>query len=620
MCGISGFYNIKGQSVKEDLLKEFIKLQDHRGPDSNGYFYNGSVGMAHNRLSLIDLSDNGRQPFEDDRYVLIFNGEIYNYLQIKNELSNQQFNSSSDTAVLFQALREWGIKRTVNKLRGMFAFAWYDKAAKKMILARDRLGIKPLFWSKINGTICFASELKAILKVNDFELNHIKTLYSTLGILEKSNKSTAWKGIYHLSPGTFMEIDEKEQKETKYFEITNYVDESEYNRLKFSSVKDVVDEFECLFDSAIKSCLIADAPLGAFVSGGIDSSLIAAYAAKYSNDFKLFSADVDGAYSEINDARFLAKSINCDLYEYNFKPDMAIRDFVDVTWHYESPLVTHFNALPFSNVSELTKKHGVKAVLTGEGADELFLGYPRLLTKRYDSLLNMPFALLKSIYNVHPALKSYMTGGGSSGIDGFFEQSSQAYERQLMREDTIPAYSFLPEKKQMEHYMSAQMMKEGIVSLLWRNDRMGMMHSIESRFPFLDEDILKFAMNLPTKFKIGRTSKFYNFKHPFLTDKFVVRKLGDRKLPSRIAHKKKKGFPTYGLNHLKVPKDFFYNGFVQDLLGFQKKQVDYMVDNFSPYHIGKFVALEIWGQLFVMKTDKEVLNKVVNESLTMNIK
>lgn len=619
MCGISGFYNTSKYKVDEALLKSFISIQDHRGPDSNGYFYDSYIGMAHNRLSLIDLTDNGKQPFIDEENVLVYNGEIYNYQELIKELPVQKYNSTSDTAVLFQALKYWGIEKTLKKINGMFAFAWFNKNSGDLILARDRVGIKPLFWGKANnGTFFFSSELKAILKSHTFELNSVRTLYSTLGVLEKSNYETAWNNLYHVPPGTFIKIGADKFEEHKYYEITDLVDESEYLRLSKYKTNQIVDEFDSLFGAAVKSYLIADAPVGAFVSGGIDSSLIASYASEYVDDFKMFTANVDGKYSEIEDARFLAQYLKRELFEYKFEPQMAIRDLVDVTWHYESPVVTHFNAIPFSNVAAITRQKGVKAVLTGEGADELFLGYPKLLTRRYNALIKWPYSLLDYLYSKHGALKNYVSGGRTSGIDGMFEQAAQGFTRQMKREQTIDVYSFLPQDKRQEYYLSAQMMKEGILSLLWRNDRMGMAHSIESRFPFLDERILSFAMNLPMKFKIGRTSHFHNYKHPFLTDKFIVRKLGERKLPDQIAQKKKKGFPVVGLDHIKPEIEIFKDGFVQSLFGITKNQLEYMITNFDPYHIGKLVAVEIWGRLFVMHEEKEMVNQNVNRYLKMN--
>ena len=203
-------------------------------------------------------------------------------------------------------------------------------------------------------------------------------------------------------------------------------------------------------------------------------------------------------------------------------------------------------------------------------------------------------------------------------IDTIFAVAAQGFERQISREHSIGAYSFLPEKKQMEHYLSAQMMKEGIVSLLWRNDRMGMTHSIESRFPFLDEDVMKFAMNLPTKYKIGRSNTLHNYKHPFLIDKFIVRKVGERHLPRTLTDKKKKGFPVVGLRNIHAKSEFFDDGFVREILGINNEQFNYMVKKYPTYFIGKFLALEIWAKLFILKEKQDDVNRSVSQFVTIS--
>jgi asparagine synthase (glutamine-hydrolysing) len=357
--------------------------------------------------------------------------------------------------------------------------------------------------------------------------------------------------------------------------MTDAVDETEYRRQEMAGWPAVIEEFDHLMQNSVRGMLMADAPMGAYVSGGIDSSLIAAYATPNVPNFKLFTANVMGSISEFDDAKKLASFLNKPLYDYPFTKEMALRDWAKVTWHYESPVVVHFNALPFSNVSDLARAEGVKAVLTGEGSDELFLGYPRLLTKRYDGFIQWPLSLLNWFYRRIPGLKSYIhSNEGSLGVLDVFEQGVQGFERQIRRESQISAYDYIPLEKQRDHYQSAQMLQEGIKSLLWRNDRMGMMHSIEARFPFLSEEVVHFGLNLPLKYKIGRTRHFYNFKHPFLMDKAIVRNTAEKYLPKDLYMKKKNGFPTYGLRHMKIQPSFFYNGTTASLLGLGNTQID----------------------------------------------
>ena len=615
MCGISGFINYSNQTIELKYLKKMLAIQNHRGPDYQGIFYNGFVGFAHNRLSLLDLSSQGNQPFEDQNFVLVYNGEIYNYLEIKKELPVIDYSSSSDTAVLFHALKVWGIEKTLSKIQGMFAFSWYNKTTNEIVLARDRIGIKPLYYGiDAQNNYWFASEIKAILAVTNFKPNPIKVLYSSLGVLEKSRYETAWNSIFLLKPGTYITLNKDGLMEKEYYSLASTIDEMEYNRLDKMKFSEVVAELDFLFDSSVKKMIISDAPMGAFVSGGIDSSLIALYGAKHQLDFKLFTANVIGKYSEYHDAVLLAKTLNKELFDYKFEKEMALRDWAKVTWHYETPLVVHFNAIPFSNVAQLANQHGVKAVLTGEGADELFLGYPKLLLRKYDTVIKSPYHFLNFIYGKVPKLLPYLNKtGGSQDILGLFEQASSNFTRQLIRKDTINKYHFLPEKLQKEQYLTAQMLNEQIVTLLHRNDRMGMMHSIESRFPFLDESIIAFAMNLPTKFKISYTNKFYNYKHPFLLDKTIVRKLAEGKLPNHLIYKKKNGFPTFALRHVIVDAGFFKNGHVAAMLQLDSKQIQYICDNFRNYNIALLASVEIWAKLFVENESVETVSSLINK-------
>ncbi|RMD96274.1 MAG: asparagine synthase (glutamine-hydrolyzing), partial [Bacteroidetes bacterium] len=546
MCGIAGFFNPGNKQIPEHFLDKFATLQQHRGPDYTGTFYNNYLGFAHNRLSILDLSPAANQPFQENGYALVYNGEIYNFVDLRKELEDDgvEFRSTGDTEVLFRCLIHFGVKQTVARIRGMFAFAFWNERENALYLVRDRVGIKPLFYAILDGTLFFASEMKALTHTLPFTLDETRVLYATLGILEKSLELTAFKELYHVPPGCILRFGAQGISKTRYFSLAGLIDKDAYARRSQMGFAGALDEFKSLFDASVKKMLVSDAPMGAYVSGGIDSSLIAASACQFTqSDFKLFTANVLGKYSEFDDAKLLSKTLDRELLDYPFEPEFFIRDLTKVTWHYESPVVVHANAVPFSNVSGLARKSRVKAVLTGEGSDEMFLGYPRLLTRRYDGLIKLPFTILNKLYGLVPPLKSYMKGGGAGGIDVLFEKLTHNFTRDLLRDEGMKRLEFLPEEKRKEHYLTIQMLNEGIVSLLWRNDRMGMIHSIEARFPFLDEDLLEFAVNLPSEYKIGRIPKFYNYKHPFLIDKKIVRKAAEGILPEKLIYKKKNGFP-----------------------------------------------------------------------------
>ena len=487
-------------------------------------------------------------------------------------------------------------------------------------MVRDRLGIKPLFYAILDGTLFFSSEMKALTHTLSLSLDEPRILYSTLGILEKSLELTAFKELFHVPPGHIVHFSAKGLSKSRYFSLSGLIDEKSWSRRKRAGFQEAVAEFKSLFEESVKKMLISDAPMGAYVSGGIDSSLIAATACHFAKpDFKLFTTNVLGKYSEFEDAKELSKAINRELFDYPFEPNFFIRDITRVTWHYESPVVVHANAVPFSNVSGLARKANVKAVLTGEGSDEMFLGYPRLLTRRYDNLIKLPFTLIEKLYSLIPPLRSYIKGGGAAGMDVLFEKLTHNFTRDLLREEGMQRLDFLNQRERKEHYLTIQMLNEGIVSLLWRNDRMGMIHSIEARFPFLDESLLEFAVNLPSAYKIGRISKFYNYKHPYLLDKKIVRKSAETLLPEKLVYKQKNGFPLYGLHYLTCDDSFFKDGFVQQTFRLKSEEMRFLRENFNTYHVAKFIALEIWGRLFVFKDKLDTVDAHTQGHLRMAV-
>ena len=230
MCGISGFFNKNSNKIDENLLHQLSETLQHRGPDYRGKYYSDYVGLAHNRLSILDLSKNGNQPFSNDRYHLVYNGEIYNYIDMRHDLKEFKiaFRSTSDTEVLFHYLIHFGVQRTLQELNGMFAFAFFDQKKKKLYLCRDRLGIKPLFFTLRNDTLFFASEIKALVENLDFKVDNVKALYSTLGANEKSRYETVFEDLFHVMPGSYLEYDADGLKKNTYFDLVDLINEESY--------------------------------------------------------------------------------------------------------------------------------------------------------------------------------------------------------------------------------------------------------------------------------------------------------------------------------------------------------------------------------------------------------
>lgn len=602
MCGIAGMFQRNGGDASLDTVKRIGLAMTHRGPDNFGFQLRGKVAFAHNRLSLLDLSEAANQPFSNERYTLVYNGEIYNFKANRARLEKEfgvEFRTTSDTEVLFYSLIHDGIDKCLETTKGMFAFAFYDNVAETLWLGRDRMGIKPLYYFEANGAIYWASEIKALVRSLGLLPDPIRTLFAANNMAEKSSEHTLFKGVKSLQPGSYLQIRAAgEPKEVVYYDIVDDFEADYYDELDRKGSEQILQDFDGMFSGVVQQMLVSDAPVGAFVSGGIDSSLISAIASEQNADLKLFTANVVGKYSEFSDVQALSNHISRDVYEYRFEPEMMLRDWANVTYYYDCPIVIHVNSIPFSNVARLARDSGVKAVLTGEGADELFLGYPKLLTQRYDAIAALPKNAIESMYRLYPKLHSYLFGNSGTSPMAFLNQMVQGFGLQQLQQRADEKLAGLSERSKREQYMTIKMIREHLVTLLHRNDRMGMMSSIEARFPFLDEKIVRFAINLPSKYKIGRTSSFYNYKHPFLVDKWILRKTAEKYLPKRIFRKKKEGFPMYGHRFVRVTNAFFRDGWVAESLGLSKNSQAHLVETQDPYFVAKLASVEVFGRIY----------------------
>lgn len=622
MCGIAGFILNHGNPVDENKLVSMGRRLSHRGPDNFSFLIRDNTGFTHNRLSIIDLSEAGNQPFYDNRYVLCYNGEIYNYLELKQLLMNDgvTFKSKSDTEVLFQYLIKKGVKETLHSIKGMFVFSFYDSVEKTLYLCRDRLGIKPLNWILTGNGLYWASEVKALMGNISIELDPIKTLFSVASTGEMSGENTLFKDVRQVKPGTYLQYKSgKEPQMHRYFDVIDLIDKNYYNELNNYSIESIINESTKLLDNSVKKMLMSDVPMGVFVSGGVDSSLLSAFAKRHEDEIKLFSANIMGRFSEYPAAKLLADSIDAPLYDYKFKPNMMLRDLTETTYFYECPIVTFPNAIPFSNVARLAREEGVKPVLTGEGSDELFLGYTEPLYEKYFGYLKSPVEMVKKIYNVVPGLKRKLYPEASQHLPNFIFNISHGYENELLKHKTYDAFSFLPKKHIKYQSLTIEMLQNPLIGLLYRNDRMGMMASIESRFPYLDEDILKFAINLPYKFKVRKTNRLHDIKHPFIIDKYLIRKSAEKILPKKLVNKKKWYFVIHGHKNLVVKRGYFEGGYVQDLLGLSKKDEEQLLETEDRLFIAKLVSVDIFGRLYGMKQNQEEINKHVHNYVTLQI-
>jgi asparagine synthase (glutamine-hydrolysing) len=559
-----------------------------------------NYGVAHTRLSILDLSPAGNQPFVDGQYSLVYNGEIYNYLDLRQELLDRgvELTGTSDTEVLFRLLILDGVEPTLVRLRGMFAFSFFDAREQTVYLCRDRFGVKPLVYRSRGGELVWASEAKAIADLGSLEIDPVRLLHSMSAMFDGRGESTVFRHVRNVPAGTYLVARAGEAPVAhRFHHWADEISEATYRALDAQSMPAIVERLKELLRASVKRMLLSDAPMGVFVSGGIDSSLIALTAIEEDPDLALFTANVVGTYSEIEDARLLARSLGARLHEATYRPDDMLREWPRGTWHYEAPLIVHMNSLPLAVTAELAQRTGVKAVLTGEGSDELFLGYAEYVARRYRKLA-APVDLMIKAYGLIPSVRRYLFPRGESRLPQFYPKLMSNFEDDTAGAAFDEAYGFLPPERRRDHLSSTKLLTSHLASLLHRNDRMGMLAGIESRFPFLDEDLVRFALNLPARFKLRMVPRFYNRRHPFLMDKAVVRHAANDLLPRALTSKVKFGFKTYGHHSLVIDRKFFEGGYVEDAFGLSKMAEEQLVSDRFRYFGALLASVEVFGRLF----------------------
>ena len=553
MCGITGILDTSGSKVSKKNLQKMNNAIIHRGPDGEGFYFDGPLGLGHRRLAIIDLTDKGRQPMVsyDGRYVITYNGEIYNYKELRTELEGMGyiFKSSTDTEVLLTAFCEWGIKSLL-KFNGMFAFAIWDKHKKELKLVRDRYGIKPLYFCKKGSLLIFASEIKAILKsslVSPTMDN--EGLYEYLTFQNFFTNKTLFKNIETIPAGSILKIDLRGKFSIKKFWDFDY--DQQFN----SSSKDLVLECEELLSSAVKSQLVGDVEIGSYLSGGIDSGGIAAFASKYINNLKTFTVGFDMqsasgielTFDERKRAEYMSYLFNTEHYEVVLKAGDMEKSMTDLVYHLEEPRVGQ--SYPNYYAAKLASKFG-KVVLSGTGGDEIFGGYPWRYYKAGDSLnfkdyiskyygfwqRLIPNHLLKNILSpIWSDIKHINT------LDIFENVFSNKSQEALKPEEYVNRSLYL-ESKTFLH------------GLLIVEDKLSMAHSLECRVPFLDNYLVDFATKIPVNNKITNLrnsinldensygKKETNYFEKTRDGKLILRKVMAKHVPEKVYSALKQGF------------------------------------------------------------------------------
>ncbi len=549
MCGIIGIYN---NNLPEIKIKKIAETLNHRGPDDEGYYFDkeNKIAFAHKRLSIIDLQT-GHQPIsnEDETIWIIFNGEIYNYKILKNELiiKGHKFKTKSDTEVIIHCYEEYG-ENFVEKLNGIFAFALWDKRLKKIIVARDKVGVKPLYYYSDNNIIIFASEIKAILKHPSIKIEpDYESIDKYLTFLYIPDEKTFFKNIKKLMPGFLLLIKEGQITIKQYWDLQISKNEKE-NDKKF-----IYENFLELFEEVVKDQMMSDVPIGSFLSGGIDTSCICSLLSKnMSERLKTFTVSYSKnlSYDEYFYAKIIGEKINADMYRIEQNPYEFRESLSEIIFKLDQPS-TGAALVPLYFVSKLAKENNVKVVFSGEGGDELFAGYPRYFITYLHFLLSNGSP--QFCYYYPKFIKLWGWKFNFTFLKRLFNNSKYFYydiinffnnkeKKKLLTNDFKKKYSksyfYIIEdyfNKVKENNFFEQLLyidfKTYLVGLLEVLDKIAMAHSLEGRVPFLDERIIEFT------YKLNLNQKIENFEN-----KIFLKKVFKNILPEKILTASKKGF------------------------------------------------------------------------------
>ena len=624
MCGIAGAIALSSELIPNlnRRLRVMNHLLRHRGPDGEGIWCHseGQVGFAHRRLSIIDLST-GNQPMRDvGGNWLTYNGEIYNYIELRQELGVENFVTTSDSEVILHAYRQWG-RDCVNHFRGMFAFALWDESKQELFCARDHFGIKPFYYTVVDNIFYFASEVKALLpfvKHIETDLEGFKD-YLTFQLC--LGAKTLFKGIHELPPAHCLRIVNASIEVKRYWEV--------YYDLDFDhTAKYFQEKLRALLEESVKLHLRSDVPVGAYVSGGLDSSTVASLATGEQSDGSMIGftgkfATFGAQYDESRYARALAKERSFDLHEVDISGTDFIEHIRQVIYHLDYP-VAGPGSFPQYMVSELASRHR-KVVLGGQGGDEIFGGYTRYLIAYFEQCIKGAIegtmhsgnfiVTYESIIPNLTALRNYKPLLKKFWAEGLFERMDRRYFRLINRApalsneinwELLGDYSpfetfksiFNGKNVRQESYFDLMThfdFKTLLPGLLQVEDRMSMAHGLESRVPLLDRPLVELAATIPSNIKFKDGTMKYIFQQ-------VVRPF----LPQVILERKDKmGFPTPLTQWMQgEARDFVYdvfsstNALNRTLIDNRKVLAEVEQEQKFSRKVWGMLCLELWEQAF----------------------
>ncbi|MEI8133621.1 MAG: asparagine synthase (glutamine-hydrolyzing) [bacterium] len=565
MCGIAGVYDYgfsQNPQVTPELLTRMSDRMIHRGPDDAGYHIsrNSQCGLSFRRLAIVDLSPAGHQPMStpDGRYTIVFNGEIYNHLEIRHELEAKgySYRSHSDTETILYAYKEWG-EDCFKKFLGMFAISIWDEETKEIFIIRDRIGIKPLYYAQPDGRFIWASEIKVILEhpairraLNANALPHY------LSLLMPPAPETMFAGIHKLEAGHSLRINSRGDVNKRRWWSLLDVGEVDHSLTEAKAIEDL----RFLLRRSIKDRMMSDVPFGVFLSGGIDSSLNVALMSELMDrpvqTFTVGFSELE-KYNELGYARTIAEKFKTDHHEILIDAKTAQDKLSDLAWHEDEPNGDPV-CIPLYFVSKLARDNGTIVVQVGEGSDEEFLGYPWMIRdlkfrkKYWKQFIPKPMRrlgqLISSPFISHPLMKEYIRrySAGEEFFWGGAMAFTETHKKELYKNYSKAEHSSYdfparwhdemnrayPDAEYQQRMMYLEFQQRLPQMLLMRVDKVSMATSIEARVPFLDHRIVEYAFRMPQKIKLG----------PNLEPKHILKKASEGILPNEHIYRKKQGF------------------------------------------------------------------------------
>ncbi len=621
MCGITGRFNYdSSRPVDRDVLGAMTDAVAHRGPDAAGYYHAPGIGLGHRRLSIIDLST-GDQPLanEDGTVQVVFNGEIYNFADVRAELITRghRFRTGSDTEIIVHGYEEWG-DRCVDRFRGMFAFAVWDAAARRLLLARDRLGVKPLYYAEVPGSgIVFGSEIKSLLEDPDVPRAwRPEAIDAYLTLLYIPAPDTIYRAVKKLPPGHILVAERGQVRVSRYWDL-EFTGDGNPGR-----EEDYLEELDALLREAVGLRLVSDVPLGAFLSGGIDSSTVVAYMKEASGapPVTIAVGFDDEAFDEVRHAEAVARHLGCEFHALTANP--RVDDLLPkLAWHFDEPFADS-SAVPTYYVSKAAREL-VTVALSGDGGDELWAGYPWHRVEQWEQRVRgslgsatrvagwlgraLPLSVkgarsLRHLSSAPDQAYALKHGYGMFEAEAKTRLYSADFTAAVGDADAFAtfrdAYRDCRSSDPMDRAMYVDARTYMIDDVLTKVDRMSMAVSLEAREPLLDHKLLEFAARVPSSLKLknGRS-------------KYLLRRVLDRRVPRDIIDRPKRGFAAPIGEWLRGPlagltSELLLDGRLRDRGIFDPREVARIWDDHRtrradhPHRLWQLVMLELWFRQF----------------------